>query len=232
MPVVVIAITVVVQCEAIETTYPGGMKGFQEVAVPNNTFCTDGELACASFMMPPDVGKFVEHLQEHGLRWLVPVENEEDQEEGRVVKKALDLVVVDQNNGPCNNCDWIHFGKQGSISFCWIGDESPEGRALSAPEWWTPAKSESMNFVPEKAVQAGGIEFRKHEEEEEEESAEESESKLDAPENEEANGEEQTTAKKNNDDDGKVCLGTVASAYGLIDETSKISDIDPRSTPG
>jgi hypothetical protein len=135
MPVVVHAITVVVRCAAIEERYPGGMAAFEE-DVPNNTFCTDGELANNSFMHPADVRQFIERLEGKGLKWLVN-------------NMAQDFVVVDQHKGPCSICDWIHFGKQkGPVSFCWIGTEGPDGRRLIGPSWWKPEDSAKLNFIP------------------------------------------------------------------------------------
>jgi hypothetical protein len=144
MPVLVICITVAVRCAAIEKSYPGGTAAFEQDAV-NGPYCSDGELAVLSFMDPRSVGAFISGLEEKGLQFLVN-------------NKAQDMVVVDQHQGPCNNCDWINFGKEDDVSFCWIGTESPTGK-LAAPSWWTQDKSASMSFIPNELVASGAVTF-------------------------------------------------------------------------
>jgi hypothetical protein len=164
MPIVVVAITVAVRCDAIEGKvgegYPGGLQGFENDA-PNDTFSTDGELASCSFMSPQDAGDFINTIQsKSGLKFLVGEDNQ-----------AQDIVVVDQRQGPCNKCDWIHFGTQvigdKVISFCWIGSNEVAGRELKGPSWWTPEhNSNDMTFIPQEMIDNGAVVFREDQEEE------------------------------------------------------------------
>ena len=59
MPVLVEAISVIIKVEAIQSKFPGGWNGFENV-VPNQTLCSDGEIARVGFMDPADAESFIE----------------------------------------------------------------------------------------------------------------------------------------------------------------------------
>ena len=61
MAVLVEALSVIVRRDAIVRKYRGGWQEFLQ-HVPNNTFCTDDELARVGFMHPKDVEAYVTHL--------------------------------------------------------------------------------------------------------------------------------------------------------------------------
>lgn len=96
MPVLIEAISVVVQVSAIHSRYPGGWDAFV-AAAPNATLCADNEIARIGFMAPGDAKSFVNHLEQNGLVFL---------REGA----AQDLAVVDQHRGLAVTCDWLDFG--------------------------------------------------------------------------------------------------------------------------
>ena len=96
MAVLVEAISVVIRCESVVSKYAGGIDAFLR-SLPNDSLCSDGELASLSFMVPSDVREYVVHLERSGL---VFKQNE----------VAVDLVVVDQNKGMTSSCDWAAFG--------------------------------------------------------------------------------------------------------------------------
>jgi len=131
MAVLVEAISVVVRRDAIDRAYKGGWAAFVR-NVPNATLCTDEELARIGFMSPPDTERYLDHLISHGLAFL---------REG----KAMDLVVVDQQQGPTSPCDWVEFAKlpftpggpEARISACWIfeGPRMAVGIHLSGREF-------------------------------------------------------------------------------------------------
>src|SRR6516225_669481 len=96
MAVLIEAISVVARSDAVLAAFDGDWQGFAD-AVPNRTLCTDGELVRVGFMTPTDVQRYIESLENKGLRYL---QNEQ----------AVDIIVVDQIRGPVARCDWIEFG--------------------------------------------------------------------------------------------------------------------------
>jgi hypothetical protein len=137
MAVLVEGISVIVKASAIASKYPEGWEGFKK-AIPNQTFCADGELVRVGFMSPNDVKAFVEGLEGCGLTYL---------HQG----KAQDLVVVDQARGPTTECDWIEYGKidwqndpQKKVSACRIVGSKVD--QILTPDGWAYEKSLSLNF--------------------------------------------------------------------------------------
>jgi hypothetical protein len=96
MAVLIEGISVVTRVAALEKSLLGGLFGFKQI-VPNQTFCSDGELARVGFMSPPDVETFIKGLQVWGLVFLRAGE-------------AVDIAVVDQAHGPMSECPWLEFG--------------------------------------------------------------------------------------------------------------------------
>jgi len=97
MAVLIEGISVVVLCRSIVGKMSGGVEGFMNNC-SNSTLRSDGELACLTFMTPNDVKVYVEALCEGGLIYR------------GADGFAVDLVVVDQFQGPLAPCDWLRFG--------------------------------------------------------------------------------------------------------------------------
>lgn len=132
MSVLVEAISVVVPTAVLEKKYPGGAAQYERDC-PNVTFCADEHLTRIGFMVPGDVGEFVERLSRLGLVF---------QRDGR----SADIVVVDQLHGPTTLCDWLESGRHpDGYSAAWLAGTEPG--ALAHPPGWTPAQSAAMNFV-------------------------------------------------------------------------------------
>jgi hypothetical protein len=98
MSVLVEAISVIIRVDRLLGSYPGGWEAFKE-SINNNTLCADNELVRVGFMAPGYVEEFVTALERSGLTYL--------NEEG----KAVDFVVVDQQQGPAVPCEWLEFGR-------------------------------------------------------------------------------------------------------------------------
>jgi hypothetical protein len=139
MAVLIEAISVVIRVDRLLELF--GWEEFKK-SVPNDTLCSDNELARVGFMAPPDVKGFVGWLELKGLRYL----------EGNT---ARDLVVVDQNRGPMMPCTWIEFGhipmdkdERKRVAACRLVG-SRENR-LFTPEGWEydNSLSASYGFVP------------------------------------------------------------------------------------
>jgi hypothetical protein len=152
MPVLVEGISVVVRRDVIARRYPGGWDAFVRDA-PNRTLCADPELARLGFMVPADVEEFVTRLASHGIRF-------------KEAGKALDLVVVDQMNGPTTPCDWIELGRialqQGRVGACRLAGSSVVD--LATPEGWAIERSLSarFGFVPT-GTEKEAMRFLRHE---------------------------------------------------------------------
>jgi len=140
MAVLVEGISVIVKRDAIVAVYPGGWDAFVRGA-PNRTLCADTELARVGFMTPQDVETFVKHLEQVGLRFLAD-------------GKSVDIVIVDQNEGPTTPCDWLQFGRVGladcggEVAACRTpGSKDPQ---IAVPDGWVFGESltRQSSFVP------------------------------------------------------------------------------------
>ncbi|MAF84042.1 MAG: hypothetical protein CL797_08070 [Chromatiales bacterium] len=140
MSVLVEAISLIIRIEAIERCYPSGLKGLKNFP-PNGTLCYDHSLARLGFMVPFDVGNYIERLEAMGFKFLVD-------------GKAHDMVVVNQKYGPTTPCDWlevIYFDIDDDpdqrVMAALISGEDPD--PMAAPDGWTPEQSINLegNFV-------------------------------------------------------------------------------------
>jgi uncharacterized protein YdhG (YjbR/CyaY superfamily) len=147
MAVLVEAISVIVRRDAIDARFCGGWREFLE-AIPNRTFCADGELVRVGFMSPPDVEGFVRRLESGGLTF---VRN----------GKAIDIAVVDQMCGPTVPAEWLEFARLplgdtgGEVAACWLyegprfagGPHMPAREmTIATPDGWTYEGSLSADF--------------------------------------------------------------------------------------
>lgn len=137
MAILIEGISVVILCRSIIEKVPGGVVEFTNL-VPNGTLCSDGELACVSFMTPLDTRNFVEALNRVGLIYRGS--------DGA----AIDIVVVDQQSGPVVSCEWVDFGRAD-----WNNDPSQvvavccawrtKNIGIVAPEGWSYGRSLTAN---------------------------------------------------------------------------------------
>lgn len=157
MAVLCEALSVIVRADAIRQRYRGGWVAFER-SIPNQTYCSDGELARIGFFSPQEVQAYVSTLLEHGLRFREQVDMSE--------AEMNDVVVVDQHHGPTQQCPWIEFTKtqlcEGAVtvtvSMCWLfeGRRLAHGihvkdlkMRLATPAGWTPEGAQSIRFVPD-----------------------------------------------------------------------------------
>jgi hypothetical protein len=163
MAVLCEAISVVIRRDSINTYYRGGWDKFFE-AIPNQTFCTDGELIRIGFLNPNEVKVFVDAIVDSGLQF---------QADKKILglftksRKINDIIIVDQHQGPLAPCSWVEFGKfkvgdsKSDVSMCWLfeGERIATGlhfnsksMELATPEGWTPKDSSGLKFFtsPEK----------------------------------------------------------------------------------
>ena len=66
--------------------------------MPNNTLCSDNEVARVGFMTPQDCEAFVDLLESHGLTFL---------RDGQ----SQDIAVAVQDSGLTAPCDWLEVGQ-------------------------------------------------------------------------------------------------------------------------
>ena len=135
MAVLIEAISVVLRVEAIHRRYPGGWQAFSEV-IPNNTLCSDNELARAGFMTPDDARAFTERLKHIGIVHL---------KDGR----CQDVVVIDQMRGCLTTCDWAVYGHVELAPGQKIAAAQLKGsehRQVFCPDGWRYESSLSRNF--------------------------------------------------------------------------------------
>ena len=158
MAVLCEAISVVIRRDSINTYYRGGWDKFFE-AIPNQTFCTDGELIRIGFLNPNEVKLFVDAIVDSGLQF---------QADKKILglftksRKINDIIIVDQHQGPLAPCSWVEFGKfevgniKTKVSMCWLfeGKRIASGlhfidksMELATPEGWTPEDSSGLKFI-------------------------------------------------------------------------------------
>lgn len=152
MGVLIEAFSVVVRRSSIDERFRGGWDAFVS-AVPNGTFCTDGQLARVSFMTPADVEVYVRSLEDGGLVF---------ESDGG----ACDLAVVMQLHGPTIPAPWLEYGRVETptmkVEICTLAGEPPGD--IVAPGWWTyeGSLSENPGFVDDEAMDER-VEFLRHE---------------------------------------------------------------------
>jgi hypothetical protein len=142
MAVLIEAINVVIQLEALRERYPGGIASFEE-NVPNRSYCADDHLARIGFLQPKEMEAFAEGLDQLGLRAIVD-------------GKCADFAIVDQKHGPIADCDWLEWGRHvDGFNLAWLAGTKPG--AIVVPEGWTLEDSLNVDAVlPRDTSGAGG----------------------------------------------------------------------------
>lgn len=135
MAVLVEALSVIVRRETIARRYDGAWPGFVADTL-NKTMCADSDLARVGFMHPDDVRAFVDRLEQRGFVFL------------DATGAAVDIVVVDQQQGPTTPCGWIEFFRQevpgGSVAAVRLANSQENN--LVCPDGWELHNSLSNNF--------------------------------------------------------------------------------------
>jgi hypothetical protein len=147
--VLIEGLSVVVTREALERFYPGGVRQYR-LDCPNQTYCADIDLTRVGFMVPDDVGHWINLLEQHGLVFV---------REGR----STDMAVVDQVRGPTAPCDWLDFGRQPEgYLVAWLHDTEPD--IVEVPLGWSFERSlsKSFTFTPIENVDRG-LQYEGHE---------------------------------------------------------------------
>jgi hypothetical protein len=134
MAVLIEGISVVVRRSRIDVLYPGGWDAFVSDC-PNRTLCADEDLARVGFMDPTDVEAFVKRLESFGFVYCRDAE-------------AVDLAVVDQQQGPATACSWLEFGhvQLGGHRVAACRAAGSKDPTLITPNGWIYERSLSANF--------------------------------------------------------------------------------------
>lgn len=167
MAVLAEALSVIIKDSSLRTKFIGGIKEFLK-NIPNNTYCSDGELHRIGFMRPEDTEAYIRYLERNGLIYLLR-------------NTCIDIVVVDMLKGSTMNCKWLGFARQkffsglkqyihalDKFSIVWLlGKDEMFGIPLnlkkecniSVPSRWTPDKAiYGNNFIPSERVKESLIE--------------------------------------------------------------------------
>ncbi len=139
MAVLVEAISAIIRVQAIHERYAGGWASFV-LSVPNQTLCSDNELARVGFMSPDDCKAFVDQLDSVGIAFL---------RNGQ----TRDVTVADQLRGFTVPCEWADFGRielnpGQTVSAAQL--KSTGSRQVFCPEGWKyeGSLSQQFGFVP------------------------------------------------------------------------------------
>jgi hypothetical protein len=136
MAVLVEANSIIVRVQAIHNRYAGGWTAFDD-SVPNNTLCSDGEVARVGFMDPNDAEAYIGELERRGLTFLRD-------------ENSQDIAFAVQNGGITMPCDWLEFGQIDvapgqSVSAVWL--KGAASREVICPQNWRYEKSLSRHFA-------------------------------------------------------------------------------------
>jgi hypothetical protein len=144
--IVITALSVVVPVKTLDALWPGGEPA-NRAAVPNRTYRCDGHLTAVAFMTTSDLGAWVEGpIQKHGLTY---VRGDQD----------VDLVVVDQMQGPVIRYDWLEFRPGSTWSEARFAG-APEVPLAGPPGWSPDAPGVTFNSPAEIAEHFEFIELR------------------------------------------------------------------------
>ncbi len=124
MPVLVEAISVIVRNETIVEKFPNGLPGYW-MQCPNDTICSDEYITRVGFMVPDDVGTFIECLENVGIRYV---------ENGEYVENA-EVAIVDQQDGLTGPCRWITVGDHPD-GFRYAALRGDLGDQIAKPAGW------------------------------------------------------------------------------------------------
>ncbi len=127
MAVLVEGLSVVVRNDALDVKFQGGSHRFQD-GLSNEAICFDNELTCVHLSSPDEVGGFIGWCESMGLTFTRG-------------GKCVDIVVVDQRNGPTLKCDWIAHSvleiddgqSKCKARVCWISSRSQPEFGTSVP---------------------------------------------------------------------------------------------------
>jgi hypothetical protein len=155
MSVLIECFSVVVQRSEIDSSYPGGLAGY-EADCPNATFCADEHLVRVGFMAPRDIGGFLLRVLARARLASSPTGRIED-----VTMSAASVAVVEQRRGPWHpdKASWLGFARRADgVSLCWLAGEPPG--ELAAPRGWEPAHSRSYIQLTDEQVASSPVEGR------------------------------------------------------------------------
>jgi len=156
MAVLVEAISVIVRKESIDTYHEGGWNSFL-ANIPNRTMCTDGELVRVGFMSPPEVKKFVDHLEAKGLNFLKPPKRFWL---FKATRHMSDIAVIDARQGLTMPCEWIAFESvplgdtDDKVSACWLATGRVGKTHVATPSGWEYKNSLTFSFFEDDEIGA------------------------------------------------------------------------------
>ena len=128
-------ISVISRLSTIDNKFPGGLTNFRS-CIPNQTYCNDGSLVRVGFMTPADASVWVRSLEDKGLVFYREIDGE---------YCAIDIVVVDQVDGPTCKCDWIESEIIGDNRWIWLAGDLPG--ELVTPFSWRPGNPEDLKKI-------------------------------------------------------------------------------------
>jgi hypothetical protein len=134
MSVLVEALAVIVRRATLDLSYPGGADQYLldaiEAKCPPRLACTDSDLTSVCFLSPDDSRAWIKHLEPFGLIHLD-------------ASRCVDIVCIDQHDGPTMPCDWISWRVHpDGFTYCWPANQAPTD--MVAPENWSPEQSRRL----------------------------------------------------------------------------------------
>ncbi|CAN5308847.1 hypothetical protein BH09GEM1_BH09GEM1_18540 [soil metagenome] len=131
MSVLVEALSLIIPRTVLDVSYPGGTDAFMrkmcDPDIPSLLVSADDELVSVSFPGAEAATDITTELLALGITAV-----DED--------CFIEMVFVDQSDGPTMPCDWIEWRKDDAgNTCCWLAGTDPD--PIHAPTNWTPAHS-------------------------------------------------------------------------------------------
>lgn len=125
--------SLIIRNSSIMNSFEGGFESFMS-ALPNRTFCSDGQISRIGYMVYLDLKKHAEFLMEKGLR------------------PGTDFLSFHMLTGPITQADWLKYSRYQCFNdsdkvftVCWLSEDyggSPvDEQVLAFPEGFSPEKS-------------------------------------------------------------------------------------------
>jgi hypothetical protein len=151
MSVIIEAYSCVIKVDAIKKLYEGGLSAFIR-AIPNQTFCTDGDLCRIGFMREGDLYAYANTLRDSGIA--------HDVDEKQRQQKFIAFTM--QGKGFIFPCDWleitVHYFDEFKTKIYGCALKESNNHVLATQEHWSLENHLSLNTVKQEDMNIVGHE--------------------------------------------------------------------------
>jgi len=136
MAVLILGVNVVIKVDVINRLYPNGIQGVEDEC-PNQTFCTDGNIARIGFMNFNDANAYTNKLKDYGMTH-------------KISGICIDFTQFSGELGLEPGCDWINLDQDKiGYFFAWLSGTEQGQIILPAGFEPDPSKNSLIYYSPE-----------------------------------------------------------------------------------